>query len=265
MSDRHPQHDAIAAEVRSWYHQSYPEMGYLAEEREFGWYRRMLRRNDVQLKRIGPTDLPPLLLDVRDYFGDADVRIVIDDRQADRTLTGPLAAAGWQPVRSDVFHAYVGAPPRAPDVDGLTVEPVSAGTAALYSEIRIRAFANSEVQPTAEDVEAEARQRRAEMTSEGRFFIARASGEAAAIIGWYEGADRFVFQLGTRLPFRRRGIARKLLCDLLADSNDHGCRSVVINANEADWPVTYYRRLGFRDEVYWHREYGIKATPESSG
>jgi ribosomal protein S18 acetylase RimI-like enzyme len=51
------------------------------------------------------------------------------------------------------------------------------------------------------------------------------------------------------------GVARHLLCRVIADSYDHGCRSVVINTDPDDTPIKWYRRLGFTDEVYWRRNY----------
>ncbi len=35
---RHPEHDAISVEVRSWYEQSYPSMGIQVEQRRYGIY-----------------------------------------------------------------------------------------------------------------------------------------------------------------------------------------------------------------------------------
>jgi ribosomal protein S18 acetylase RimI-like enzyme len=81
-------------------------------------------------------------------------------------------------------------------------------------------------------------------------------GEPAAVIGWYEEPkDRFVFQLGTRVPFRMRGVARRLLCDAVAEGYDRGCRSVLLNTDVDDTPIRLYQRMGFTDEVYWTQEY----------
>jgi len=52
-----------------------------------------------------------------------------------------------------------------------------------------------------------------------------------------------------------KGIARQLLCQVIADSYDNGCRSVIINTDPTDTPIQWYNRLGFTDEVHWRRTY----------
>jgi ribosomal protein S18 acetylase RimI-like enzyme len=91
------------------------------------------------------------------------------------------------------------------------------------------------------------------MGGQGRFLLARVAGEPASVVGFYEGEDRFVHHLATRVPFRRRGIASRLLKEVLAGAS--GCRSTIISAAEKGRPVGLYRSLGFTDEVYWRREY----------
>ena len=49
-------------------------------------------------------------------------------------------------------------------------------------------------------------------------------GEAAAILGHYDGFDRFIFLVATRVPFRNRGIARHLILATLADAHTRGYR-----------------------------------------
>ena len=93
------------------------------------------------------------------------------------------------------------------------------------------------------------------MGGQGRFLLARVAGEPASVVGFYEGEDRFIHHLATRVPFRRRGIASRLLSEVLAHARERGCRSTIINAAENGRPVGLYRSLGFTDEVYWRREY----------
>src|SRR5215203_3381196 len=38
--DRHPHHDAVAAEVARWYREPTPEMGYDLVEGRYGWFHR---------------------------------------------------------------------------------------------------------------------------------------------------------------------------------------------------------------------------------
>ncbi len=74
-------------------------------------------------------------------------------------------------------------------------------------------------------------------------------------MAFYEGEDRFVHHLATRVPFRRRSIASRLLKEVLAGARERGCRSTIISAAESGHPVGLYRSLSFTDEVYWRREY----------
>ncbi|MGH3273067.1 MAG: GNAT family N-acetyltransferase, partial [Streptosporangiaceae bacterium] len=78
-------------------------------------------------------------------------------------------------------------------------------------------------------------------------------GESAAVLAHYPGEDDLVFILGTRTPYRHRGIAQAMLARW-ADGT-MGSRSQVINASDGGAPAALYRRLGFTDEVYWYSAY----------
>src|SRR5215207_5914813 len=95
MDHRHPQHDAIAASVRTWYTTSAPSMGYHVERRPFGFYlRHPAGVCEVTLTDAEPEDVPALLADVRTYYDDPSVGIYIDDRQMEASLGPALVAAG---------------------------------------------------------------------------------------------------------------------------------------------------------------------------
>jgi len=261
---RHPDHDCLVEIVRAWYTCSYPEMGYHREQRRFGYYSRNLRAlynatNQVTIRGLAPGQVPEFLADVRKYYGNRPVRIWVDDRQTDAELGPALLAAGCSRGDAEIFLAHVGPAPRAPSVPGLTTEAVTPANLVEYVVTKLKGFANSEVEPTPDAVRAELALRRAELAGEGRFLLARIRGEPAGIIGWYEGWDRFIFQLATRVPFRRRGIAKWLLCHVLADGYAQGCRSVIISADPNDAPIQFYRRLGFTDEIYWRQRYQLRA------
>lgn len=124
-----------------------------------------------------------------------------------------------------------------------------------YALVKVKGFANSEAEPAAEVLQREVAARRGDRSGPGRFLLARVGGEAAAVVGFHEGEERLVFNLATRVPFHNRGLAKYLLCRVIADSSERGCRAVVINTNPDDTPIQWYRRLGFSDEVGWHRSY----------
>jgi ribosomal protein S18 acetylase RimI-like enzyme len=254
----HPSHEQLVQTVRNWYTRSYPEMGYHVEERRFGLYSRNVhspRGGQVRVRTLRPEDVPHLVADVRDYYGDTAVSICIDDRQLDAELGPALAAAGCSKGADETFLAHVGPPPRAPAVEGLEFVPVDESTVRDYVIAKRKGFASSEAPPDEGEVNDEVALRLAELRGGGWFLVGHLQGEAAGVIGWYEGHDRFVFQLATRVPFRRRGIARALLCHAIADAYARSCRSVIISGDAESAPVGLYRSLGFTDEVYWRRRY----------
>ncbi len=261
---RHPDHNRLVDIVRAWYTCSYPEMGYHREQRRFGSYSRNLEvpystTNQVTVRGAAPGQVLKFLADVREYYGNQPVHIWMDDRQTDAELGPVLLAAGCSRVSAETFLAHIGPVPEALPISGLAIEPVTPANLSEYVVTKLKGFANSEVEPTSDEMEAELALRRAELAGEGRFLLARIQSEPAGVIGWYEGQDRFIAQIATRVPFRRRGIAKRLLCHVLADAYTQGCRSMIINADPDDTPIQIYRRLGFTDEVYWRQQYQLHA------
>jgi ribosomal protein S18 acetylase RimI-like enzyme len=202
-----------------------------------------------------PDEVSEFLADASSYFDSRVVNIWIEERNLDATLGPALIAAGAAADKSNIHLAHVGPCPERFQLPGITVEHVTADTLMDYVLVKLKGFANSEDAPSVEDVEKELAVRQSELASMGRFLIASVNDEPAAILGYYDGSDRLIFNLATRTPFRMRGIARHLLCQVVADSYDQGCHSVVINTDPDDTPVKWYRRLGFTDEVYWRRGY----------
>ena len=262
---RHPHHDAVAASIRAAYAQPHPEMGWAVEERAFGVYRRNVKAGtypSVLLRNVSPADVSALLDDVHQYFAGSPqpVRMMIEDREADAALGPALEAAGLRLDERTTFVAHVGAAPEAASVPGLSVESVADGGLIEYEDTRTRGFANTDDPISPRDLGWRVDLRRAEMAGGAHYWLARVDGEPASALSWYEGEDRYIFSLATRVPFRNRGIARHLLCRLLGESEREGTRSVVVNADEADTPIDLYRRLGFTDEVYWRATYELELS-----
>ena len=255
---RHPEHDRLVEEVRSWYRSTIPALGYRVERRRFGLYRRNVENPDsalVIVESVVPDEAPEFLADVSRYFGDRAVSIWLDDRKLDTTLGPALVSAGASRDEASTYLAHVGRGPEPVQLSGITVKPVTAEALRDYVLVKLKGFANSEGEPRVEHIDKELALRRSELASVGRFLIARVGDEPAAILGYYDGNDRLIFNLATRVPFRNRAIAKHLLCRLLLESYDGGCRSVIINTNPDGTPIRWYRGLGFTDEVYWSRSY----------
>jgi ribosomal protein S18 acetylase RimI-like enzyme len=257
---RHPDHDAVACAVRGWYTESYPTAGYIRERRRFGVYSRYIpapQDGGVIVEALTREQVAEFLEDARRHFGGAPVGISIDDRQQDAEIGPALVAAGVKRESAWSHLTHVGALPEAPLVAGLTIEPLVAGDVEAFSVAKLKGFANDEAEPSPQRLAEEVAYRHVQMADEGRGLLARVEGEPAAILAYYEGWDRDLCLLTTRVPFRRRGIARRLICHFLTDARAQGCRSVVVGANLDDTPIQLYRRMGFTDEVYWSRGYRL--------
>jgi len=258
MGARHPEHDRLQKEVRSWYQTSTPELGYRVELRRFGSYRRHAENPDsglIIVNAISLEEVPEFLADATSYFDNRAVDVWLDDKDLDATVGPALVAAGCSIDKANTHLAHVGPLPERVELSGIAVEAVTADTLIDYALVKLKGFGNSEDEPPQDHMDKELAVRRRELASIGRFLIARAGNEPAAILGYYDGSDRLIFNLATRMPFRMRGIARQLLCQLIADSYDQGCRSLIINTDPNDRPIQWYRQLGFTDEVYWRRSY----------
>ncbi len=231
-------------------------MGFEVEERRFGFYQRQkdTGRTRATVRRLTAEEVPDFIQDLRRYSGEDEVRFYVDDRELDGRVGPALAARGCVPEMAETFLAHTGGtPPRASGDVG--VEVVDADTIEEATRTAMKGFADSEAEPDGGELRRRLALRRAEMGGEGRFLLARVSGEPVSALGFYEGEDRFVFNLATRLPFRGRGIASRLLSEVLVGAGERGCRSTIINADEAGRPAELYRASGFTDEVYWRRKY----------
>lgn len=253
----HPDHDAVAQTVRGWFTYSAPEMGYQREQRRFGVYGRHPSAGDeVMIRQLAPSDVPEFLADVRDYFSGAPVRLYVEDRALDETLRPILTSqAGCVADERQGYLAHVGPLPTASIPPLLTLEDVTPAMLETWVITKLQGFADSDERPAEDTIAAQMALRQQEMADVGRLRLARVADEPAAILGWYEDNDRFIYNLATRLPYRQRGIARYLLCDFLAESQRRGARSSLINADTAGTSINLYRRLGFTDEVYWRAKY----------
>ena len=251
----HPAHDALVQEVRSWYICDYPALGKVVARRRFGYYSRIQQTGyyDIHiLEPFDPAEASAFLADVRAFYGRRRVHIFTHGQAVDAQLSYALKLAGCARGAGNLYLAHVntGLPPKAESGPG-RIEPVTPGNLRDYTVTKLKGFAGSEKELDPAAVEVDMAIRRAELNAGGTFLIARVDDEAAAIIGFYEGPDRYIFNLATRTPFRNRGIARQLLSRVLADTYALGKRSLLIATDPADTPVQFYRRMGFVDEIYW--------------
>ncbi len=253
--NQHPAHDALVQEVRSWYILDYPDLGKVVTRRQFGFYSRIQQTNynDIHIvEPFDPAQASAFHADVNAFYGRCRVLIFTHGQEVDRRLSDALEQAGCSRGTAKLYlaHANTGVLP-AVEAGPALIEPVTRSNLLDYTITKLKAFADSEEEPDQTDVEASMATRRADLNADGAFLIARIGDEPVAIIGWYEGADRYIFNLATRTPFRNQGIARQLLSHVIADTYAQGKRSLLIATDPADSPVQFYRRMGFVDEIYW--------------
>ncbi len=256
-SMRHPEYDRLCDEVRSWYRTPSETIGYSIERRRFGFYRHNTANPDsarLIVDGATPGDVPAMLSDAADYFGDREVKIWIDDHGTDNVLGPALQASGCARENATIFLAHTGSITPVSARADVSIETVTPATLAEYMNVKLKGFANSEDEPAAERVAEETAARAAELRGPGKFFIARLKGEAAAVLAYYAGDDRLIFNLATRVPMRNQGLAKILLCGAIG----RGCRNTIINTDPDDTPINWYRRLGFDDEIYWLRNYAYR-------
>lgn len=257
---RHPQHDAVSAGIRGAYLRSHPEMGYRIERHPLGWFQHPpagVASGGVTIGDIEPDAIPELRAEIERQFGAGTrVTVFVDDRESDQRLSGPLVAEGFESAEGTTYLAYTGAPPPIPSLSGVSIEEVDAAGLERWARVKLQGFANSEDEPDAERFAQELAQRRAEQQGSGRFLLASVRSDPAAVIGFWGDEDWLIFNLATRLPYRRLRLGELLLSDVVNEAiGATGCRSVLIDTDENDWMVEWYRRFGFTDEVYWRHRY----------
>src|SRR5579875_3019541 len=140
---RHPEHDRLTVTIRSWYTASTPEMGYLVERGRFGFYLRNTQADvtlGVVLQDVTPVDVPELLANLRERYGDRSVDLFVDDPIVDAVLGPALVAAGCTPEETTVYLAHVGPVARPDAVPGLIVEPVDERKLEEWVIAKLKAF-----------------------------------------------------------------------------------------------------------------------------
>jgi hypothetical protein len=189
----HPDHDAIAATVRGWFTNSAPEMGYQKEQRRFGVYgRHPTAGDDVLIRSLAPAEVGDFLADVRAYFAGARVSLYVEDRALDVQLRPALLAHACLAQEMQGYLAHVGPIPAATPPPDLTLEDVTPATLETWVITKLQGFASSDARPDAKAIAMQVALRRQEMSDVGRLRLARVAGDPAAILGWYEDADRFI-------------------------------------------------------------------------
>lgn len=254
---RHPEHDAVCAEVRSWYTASTPAIGLWSSTTRYGvlLHSDRIERNWLLLSEDAPEAVADALGAATDFYGSSAFEVYIDERSRAERLTTALTRAGMKPVQDTVTLALVGPVRADPGPEALVVEEVAdLERLREWATVKIQGFADAEGHLAPERLQRELTERGAEWPV-CRYLLARLGHDAVAILGHYTGQDQMVFNLATRLPFRHRGIAQSMLARWSKEPGRPPIRSHLINCDDKGPADALYRRLGFTDEVYWYRRY----------
>ncbi len=253
----HPEHDAVSREVRSWYNAAVPEIGLDGVAHWFGFACMVgADRARVVLSIADPAEVPAALAAGRAACPAARrFLVMVDDRDRAGRLDAALREHGCRYEESTTYLALTApmiSPARVPDRLGVTT--IGAAELETWARVKLQCFADNEDAPVPQAVSAEIAARRDELPL-AEYLLGSIDGEPVAVLAHYPGSDDLVFILGTRVPYRHRGIAQGLLARWAAAAA--GGRSLIINATDGGAPAALYRRLGFTDEVYWYGKYEL--------
>jgi len=253
----HPEHDAVAAEVSGWFTASEPEIGYEVTEHWYGYQSDLGSGQTRVILRAGePGQVPAALADATAASGAGTLTIWVDDRERAARLDGALRSAGCRPGEATTHLALVGPMTGRTDPGGLVVQSVDKAGLAEWATVKLQSFGDTESAPAPERLAEEVAARRDELAL-AECQLGLLGSERVAVLAYYRGHDQLVFNLGTRVPFRHRGIAQAMLAHWVDAGMADGCRSLIINATDGEAPAALYRRIGFTDEVYWYRKYEL--------
>jgi ribosomal protein S18 acetylase RimI-like enzyme len=253
----HPEHDAVASEVSGWFTASAPEIGYEVSENWYGYQSDLGSGQARVILRVAePGQVPAALADAAAAGGAGTLTIWVDDRERAARLDGALRSAGCRPGDATTHLALVGPMTGRPDPGRLVVQSVDEAGLAAWATVKLQSFGDTESAPAPERLAEEVAVRRDELTL-AECQLGLLGGERVAVLAYYRGHDQLVFNLGTRVPFRHRGIAQAMLAHWVDAGIADGCRSLIINATDGGAPAALYRRIGFTDEIYWYRKYEL--------
>jgi GNAT superfamily N-acetyltransferase len=252
----HQDHDALAHELRSWFTNSSPEIAYEVTQH---WYGFLSNPEGpigprLTLNIDDPSRVAAALLEAGSSCGGQVLTVWVDDRERWAQLDGTLQVAGCRPVKATTHLALVGSLKLQPGPLNLHIEDVDDEHLEEWAITKIKCFDDREEQPSRERITAEMSTRRAEMAL-AKLQLARLDAQPVGVVAFFAGSDQLVFNLGTRVPFRHRGIAQQMLARWVEEGVKRNCRSLIINADDPGKPQELYRKMGFVDEIYWYQRY----------
>jgi hypothetical protein len=253
----HPEHDAVAQEVSGWFTASAPEIGYQVSEHWYGYQSDLGSGQTRVILRIGePDQVAAAVADAAAASGAGTLTIWVDDRERAARLDGALRRTGCRPGDATTHLALVGRMTGRDGPEHLVIESVDEASLAEWATVKLQSFDDTESAPAPDRLAQEVAHRRGELALAG-CQLGLLGAERVAVLAYYRGRDQLVFNLGTRVPYRHRGIAQAMVARWVGAGTANGCRSLIINATDGGAPAALYRRIGFTDEIYWYQKYEL--------
>lgn len=259
-------HDTIANLIRGWWHNPFEDMGYSAVLRQWGTY---WSNCQVYVSGLPVTQIDPFLDDLRVYFPDCAEPILIHlDTKEDKARIGPvLIDAGCDGPAREIYlvHTIKHTPP--PTVNAIQLIPVSQHNLAVFSDTKLRAWSSSEDKPNDHELQAEIERRTRELRGSGRGMLAMIDDAPAGFIWWYDEPShvRWIRQVATRTPYRKRGVATRMLINCVQSAYQAGMIAVIISVDfDNNTALRLYSELGFSHSVYELDTYTFANSAEES-
>lgn len=247
----------MAQEVSGWFTASAPEIGYQVSEHWYGYQSHLGSGQTRVILRIGePDQVAAAVADATAASGAGTLTIWVDDRERAARLDGALRRTGCRPGDATTHLALVGPMTCRDGPEHLVIESVDEASLAEWATVKLQSFDDTESAPAPDRLAQEVAHRRGELALAG-CQLGLLGAERVAVLAYYRGRDQLVFNLGTRVPYRHRGIAQAMLARWVDAGTANGCRSLIINATDGGAPAALYRRIGFTDEIYWYQKYEL--------
>jgi hypothetical protein len=253
----HPEHDAVALEVRGWFTTSAPEIGYEVSEHWYGYQSDISPAQARLILRVDePAQALAALADASVASGMRALTVWVDDRERAARLDVALRRGGCQRREATTHLALVGPVTGRAGPEHLVIESIDDAGLEEWATVKLRSFGDTESAPVPDRLAQEVTARRGELAL-AECQLGLLDGEGVAVLAYYRGRDQLVFNLATLVPYRHRGIAQAMLTRWVEAGTASDCRSLIINAIEGGRPAGLYRRMGFVDEIYWYQRYEL--------
>jgi ribosomal protein S18 acetylase RimI-like enzyme len=239
--------ETIASLIRGWWHDPFEDMGYSAAVRRWGTY---WSNGQVYVSDASASEVDAFLADLRVYFAGGEQPILVHlDTEKHKGRIGPvLTKAGCSGPSAEIFLFRTPTRPLPATDKRIQLVLVSQDNLAAFSDTKLRAWSSSEEEPSLNGLRVEIERRKRELDGSGRGMLARVNDTLAGFIWWHDESSRvrWITQVATRTPYRRQGLATRLIVDCAQTAYQEGMGAVVIGVDPLNQQaLMLYEKLGF--------------------